>query len=304
MGCTFVLYMKTLGFYIIYAFIWTLALLPLSVLYILSKGIYFLTYYVFSYRRQVVRQNLVKSFPKKDLEEIKKIERNFYKHFCDSFVEWVYPLHASERNMKRRMKIVNPELIEDLYRKEKSVAVALGHYGNWEWLNILPVILPHKIWAIHKPLSNPFFNKFINQLRSKYGVNMVDMKGAFRTFHKEIQSGEKILTYFLTDQSPPEHGLNYFTTFLEQDTPVYLGAEQIARKLGMAVVFFDIRKVKRGYYEIHCELISENPAETAEYEITELHTRALERCIIKEPYPWLWSHRRWKHSRDVGLLRL
>lgn len=290
-------FMNTIGFYIVYSILWLMAWLPLPVLYLKSDFLYILVYHIFKYRRNVVRVNLKKSFPDKNFKDIIAIEKDFYHHFCDSFVEWIYPLHASANNIKKRMQIENPEVLNDLYDKNKSVVVVLGHYANWEWLSVLPTLIKHKIWAIHKPLSNKFFDGFINHLRSKFGVHMVDMRNTFRTLHSEQLKSEKVLTYFLADQSPAKDRLKYYTNFLNQDTPVYLGAEQIAKKLNMAVVFFDIQKVKRGYYKIHCELLSENPSDTAEFEITESHTRELERIIRKEPYPWLWSHRRWKHSR-------
>ena len=286
-----------MGFYLIYAILWLVAWIPLKLLYAISDLLYYLVYYFAKYRREVVRVNLHKSFPEKELREIVQIEKSFYRHFCDSFVEWVYPLHASKKNMQKRMQISNPELLEDLYHKNKSVVVVLGHYANWEWLSVLPTLVKHKIWAIHKPLSHPFFDGFMNRLRSKFGVNMVDMRTTFKTLLKEQQKGERVLTYFLADQSPPKSKKKYYTNFLNQDTPVYLGAEQIAKKLNMAVVFFDIQKIKRGFYEIHCELLFENPSETKEFEITNAHTAELEKVIRNNPHPWLWSHKRWKHSR-------
>jgi KDO2-lipid IV(A) lauroyltransferase len=126
---------------------------------------------------------------------------------------------------------------------------------------------------------------------------MVSTKDSFRKLKTEKDNGEITMTYFLADQSPQESKIKYWTTFLNQDTPVFLGAEQIATKLEMAVVFFDIRKVRRGHYEIEFKLLSENPKEEAPYSITEKHVRALENRIEKEPEWWLWSHRRWKHKR-------
>jgi KDO2-lipid IV(A) lauroyltransferase len=126
---------------------------------------------------------------------------------------------------------------------------------------------------------------------------MVSTQESYRKLKSEKDNGEVTMTYFLADQSPQESKIKYWTNFLSQDTPVFLGAEQIAKKLEMAVVFFDIRKVARGHYEIEFVLLSEKPKETAQYEVTEMHVRALENRIKKEPAWWLWSHRRWKHKR-------
>jgi KDO2-lipid IV(A) lauroyltransferase len=200
--------------------------------------------------------------------------------------------------MRPYYRFKNPEVLNELFERGKSVAGVLGHYGNWEWLSLLPTEINHKVWAIHKPLKNRYFNRMINDLRSKYGVNMVSTGDSFRLLKSEKDAGICTLTYFLADQSPQRSKIKYWTTFLNQDTPVFLGAEQIARKLEMAVVFFDIRKVRRWHYEIEFVVLAENPSEYPKYEVTEKHVRALERRIEADPPWWLWSHRRWKHKRE------
>lgn len=251
------------------------------------------------YRKKVVRTNLEKSFPQKSNSEIRKIERKFYLHLCDSFIEWVYPLHRSAKQMSKHYHFINPDLLNDLYREGKGVVGILGHYGNWEYLSLLPTYVDHKVWAIYQPLKNKYFNQLITDLRSKFGVNMVTGKESIRKLMTEAKAGEITMTYFLADQSPHEHKIKHRTNFLNQDTPVFLGAEQVARKLDMAVVFFDIRKLSRGKYEIEFKLLAENPKDLDPLEITELHVRELESAIQKDPAWWLWSHRRWKHARNI-----
>jgi KDO2-lipid IV(A) lauroyltransferase len=294
--------MQRIAFGITYAFLWTIAWLPLRVQFIFSDFFYLILYYVVGYRKEIVRENLRNSFPEKGEKELRKIERQFYLHLCDSFVEWMYPLHRSAKEMEKHYTVVNPEVLNALYAKGKSVAGILGHYANWEYLSLLPLHINHKVWAIHKPLKNKYFNNLINGLRSKYGVHMVRDTESFRVLLAESQKGEITLTYFLSDQSPQRRKIKYWTTFLNQDTPIFLGAEQIATKLDMAVVFFDCRKVARGKYELHFEVLAENPRECAPNEITELHVRALERAIQRDPAWWLWSHRRWKHAKGSELI--
>jgi len=294
----FARYMQRFTFSIAYIFLWTIAWLPLRIQFIFSDIFFLIIYYVAGYRKKIVRENLRRSFPEKETRELRKIERQFYLHLCDSFIEWMYPLHRSAAAMKNHYTVVNPEVLHQLYQKGKSVVGILGHYANWEYLSLLPVYIDHKVWAIHKPLKNHFFNQLINGLRSKFGVQMVTVKESFRTLIEESQKGEKTLTYFLSDQSPQRSKIKYWTNFLNQDTPIFLGAEQIATKLDMAVVFFDCRKISRGKYELHFELLTENPRTCAPNEITELHVRALEKAIRRDPAWWLWSHRRWKHVRE------
>ncbi len=289
--------MQRILYLIVYSLLWLLAWLPLRVQFIVSDLLYFLIYYVVAYRKKVVRQNIERSFPEKEPEALREIEREFYRHFCDSFFEWMYPLHRSAEEVMKRYHFVNPEVLHQLYAQGKSVAGILGHYGNWEYLSTLPSVVQHKVWAIYKPIKNPHFDGLINHLRSKYGVLMVPTNAAFKTLMREAQNGEITMTYFLADQSPQQDKIRYWTRFLNQDTPVYLGAEQMATKLNMAVVFFDIYKVARGRYEMRFELLSDDPRSLPPHALTELHVRALERAIERDPAPWLWSHRRWKHTK-------
>lgn len=290
--------MQFLGYAVAYIFLWTITWFPLGTLFLIGDLFYLLAYRVIGYRKEIVRSNLKNSFPHKSEAEIIAIEKRFYRHLGDSFIEWFYPLHRSAKQLKPRYVFKNPELLNDLYEKGVSVAGVLGHYGNWEWLSLLPTEVKHKVWAIHKPLKNPHFNRLINGLRSKYGVHMVSNKDSYRKLKSEKDNGEVTMTYFLADQSPQESKIKYWTSFLGQDTPVFLGAEQIAKKLDMAVVFFDIRKVSRGHYEIEFRLLSENPNDEKNHAITDLHVKALEERITAEPEWWLWSHRRWKHKRN------
>ena len=289
--------MQFLGYAVAYVFLWTITWLPLGVLFLFGDLFYFLAYRVIGYRKDIVRSNLKNSFPSKSEKEIVEIEKKFYRHLGDSFIEWFYPMHRSARQLKPRYVFKNPELLNDLYERGISVAGVLGHYGNWEWLSLLPTEVKHKVWAIHKPLKNPYFNQLINGLRSKYGVLMVSSKDSYRKLKMEKEKGEVTMTYFLADQSPQESKIKYWTSFLKQETPVFLGTEQIAKKLDMAVVFFDIRKVRRGHYEIEFKLLSESPKTEESHSITEKHVKALEERIMAEPEWWLWSHRRWKHRR-------
>lgn len=291
------LYMSAIFFYILYPVIRLIALLPLPVLFIFSDFLYFLTFYVIGYRKKVVYTNLKNAFPDKPEDDIRGIARRFYKHFADQIIETIKALHISRKEMKKRFRVKDQEMLDELYAANKNIVVVFGHYGNWEWLLTLPLYTKYKILAIHKPLSNKYFSDMVNRLREKYGVRMITMKQSYKTILEYQKRNEQIITYFLGDQTPMRSEINYWTTFLNQDTPVYLGAEKIAQKTGQAVVFFNIQKIRRGYYELETIMITENPEETGEYEITEKHVRLLEEIITDKPEYWLWSHRRWKHRK-------
>ncbi len=289
--------MERILYYLAYSFLWVITWFPLRMLYIVSDLFFVLVYYIAGYRKNVVRTNLRNSFPEKDKKELRRIERKFYLHLCDSFIEWMYPLHRSAGYMSKYYTFKNPEVLNELYAEGKGVIGILGHYGNWEYLSLLPQYVNHKVWAIHLPQENQYFNDLINRLRSKYGVNMMTTAESFRKLLLETKAGETTMTYFLADQSPHRSKIKYWTQFLNQETPVFLGAEQIAKKLDMAVVFFDVRKLKRGHYEVAFDVLAKNPRDYPEHAITEMHVRALEKRIQAEPSWWLWTHKRWKHKR-------
>jgi KDO2-lipid IV(A) lauroyltransferase len=278
--------------------LWLFSLLPLRLIYLLSSGLYHLLYYVIGYRKNVVRENLRKSFPEKDSTELKRIEKNFYKHLCDYFFESIYMLNMSRKEVLRRYKTVNPELIHTLYAKGKSLILLTTHYGNWEWAAIGWHQFPHVYLGIYKPLSNKVFDRLFIHLRNRYGSIPIPMKQTLRAITESKNNGDYIILYTVADQRPMKSEIHYWTTFLNQDTPVITGPEKLARRFDLPVVFIDTKKIRRGYYEVTYRMVSEFPAQSAEFEITEKYMRLLEEQIKYQPEYYLWSHKRWKHKRE------
>lgn len=289
--------MNPLLFHICNIPIWLITLLPLRVLYVFSDFFYILIYYVAGYRKRVVFTNLKNSFPEKSQKEIKKIARTYYRHLCDYFIESLYTINISEKEIKKRYTYKNPEVLSSILSQNKGVIVACGHYGNWEWFISISLYIKNPLLGIYHPIKNQYFNEFYKRIRGKFGGISVPMSISVKEMIKYSRNKIGTITLFLIDQRPIWSSIRYWTTFLNQETPVLQGSELIAKKLDQAVVFMDIQKVKRGYYEIEFELISNNPRETKENEITEANTRKLEDIIRKNPDYWLWSHKRWKHKR-------
>ncbi|HZL76480.1 MAG TPA: lysophospholipid acyltransferase family protein [Bacteroidales bacterium] len=290
--------MEAVGFYIVYGFAWVFTLLPFPVLYIFSDCIFPLMYYFPGYRRKVVRANLMNSFPDKSIKEIIKIEKAFYHHLCDLFIETFKLIHMSNQETLERFHMTNPELLDRMYDEGRDVAVVLGHFGNWEWLVCLPLYTKLQTVSIYKPLRNKHFDTFMNNLRSKNNMILSPMSSIIRDVVSLRQKNVRSLFAFITDQRPPKEEIKFWTKFLKQDTPVYLGAEKIASKYNMAVVFFNIQNVRRGYYTLTAELLFENSKGLPEHLITETHVRRLEEIIRETPEQWIWSHRRWKHKKE------
>jgi len=292
--------MKASVFYIFYVINWIITLLPLRILFIFSDFFFLLLYYFPGYRKNIVMTNLRNSFPEKSDEELKSIARKFYRHLADMPVEVLKITHLSRRQLKKRCRIENIELIQKLYSEGRDIAAVMGHYNNWEYLTVIALLTKYRCIAIYRPLKNKYFDRFLLKLRSKYNMVLSPMSQVVRDIIACKNRGEKIIVSFLTDQTPACGDINYWTRFLNQDTPVYLGAGKIASKYDMAVVFFNIRKVKRGYYSVNLELLFDHTSGVPAEQITETHVKRLEKIIMEKPEFWLWSHRRWKYKRTIS----
>lgn len=290
--------MKSILFYFLYALLWIVTRLPLSCLYFLSFLFYPVVYYLIPYRKKIVFKNLRNSFPEWDEKEVRKTAKLFYRHFCDLFVESLVFSFLSENAIRKRFKFKNPELVNELFNKGKSIVLLMAHYGNWEWSTCMPIVVKHQVVLIYKPLRNKYFNNFLIKSRERFGAKTITMDKTLRYLTGTRKENIKTLSYFLADQRPRWAQIQYWTKFLQQDTPVLLGPEKIAGKFDMAVVFFKINPVKQGYYEAEFELLYEDITNTKELEMTKRYLEVLEKMITEKPEYWLWTHNRWKHEKE------
>lgn len=280
-----------------YVFVWPLSKTPLWISYRLADFFFLLLITILPYRKKVVTKNLNNSFPDKSPKEIAKIRRRFYWHFSNMLIEGVKNLGISEKELRRRFVIKNPELMNELYDKKKSVLLVSAHYLNWEWMITgQNLFFKHQAVGIGMPLSSGFWDKKINELRQRFGMKVIHSKIVQSSFESYKENNEITATLTLSDQSPGETNKSYWTKFLNQDTAIAFGAEILANKYDQAVVFYLPRMVKRGYYEVELQLICENAHQLNFGEITEKHVHLLEKSLIQEPAPWLWTHKRWKRT--------
>lgn len=291
--------MKKIGFYIVKLWAYGVAITPFALLYLRSDFIFFLVYHVARYRRKVVRTNLLNSFPDKSETEIKGIEKQFYHNLCDLALEICKLLVMKPEDLKQHVVFTNPEMITELYENQKSLFVAFPHSGNWEWFGkIMHTLSPHKASAIYKRIKNDDFERFMLRLRTSFNLEheqMIEANSAMKVLLSRRDIPNSIL--IVADQSPRGTEKDYWTDFLHQDTCWFTGLERMAKMLGYAVVFAEMRRTKRGYYEVTFKKICDNPNETEKGFVMEQYVRLLERFIYDNPDNWLWSHRRWKHSR-------
>jgi KDO2-lipid IV(A) lauroyltransferase len=290
---------QAIGFYSFYPLLWLLSLLPFRALYVLSDILFLPLFYLLRYRRKLVRKNLRNSFPDKSDTEIRHIEKEFYHHFCDCFLETIKLPRISTEEIRKRMLFENPELAQKLLEQNRNISVYLGHYGNWEWCPGIQTYYSEVATQVnvYRRLKNPYFDRYFLKLRSHFGSKNVEKNSVFRTIVKmQKTEGRPVLLAFVADQKPSVHNIHYRTKFLNQQTPVLTGAERIARTLDHAVVYLDITKVKRGFYRAKVVLLTEHAKETPEFKITELYTRLIEQTILRNPAYWLWTHNRWKNK--------
>jgi len=278
-------------------FLYLISLLPFWLLYIISDILFVFLYYIIGYRRNVVQENLRNSFPEKTDKERAYIEKEYFKYLGDLIMETIKTISISEKEIKRRVVATNPELLEQYFKTGKSVIAVSGHYCNWEYaaLNFC-FFSDKKFMIIYKPLSNTTFDDFFVRVRSRFGGIPVSMS---QTMRKMVQyKNEQTVSVLVGDQTPVRAEANYFTDFLNQQTPVFLGIEKLAKTLDDIVVFYKMERLKRGFYTYTLLPLTNEAKQTATHEITELHVKCLEKIIRDKPQYWLWSHRRWKFKPE------
>jgi len=281
-------------------FLGVLSLLPLPFLYFISNGVYILLYYVFGYRRKVVRENLRRAFPERNLAEIEAIEKRFFKYLASLIFEIVKMSNISKKEIRKRFLFKNKELIQAHLNRGQSVLFCSAHYGNWEWGTLgIGLNFSADHYPIYKPLSNPTFDSWFKKVRSRFGNKLIAMRQTLRAL--EASKNKPSMFSFGNDQAPSKDESHYWTTFMNQQTSVQLGLEKIAKKTNQPIFYLKVNCIKRGYYEVDCVPLCLNPKQTSEYEITEVHTRFLEEIIRNDPTYWLWSHRRWKYQPKAGV---
>lgn len=275
-----------------------LAILPYRALYFLSDLIYPVLYHAVKYRRKTVHANLVNSFPDKSEEEILKIEKGFYRHFCDYVMETVKLMHISDKEMRRRMRFTNSEMIEEIRTDGRPIFLYLGHQCNWEYIISVTMWTDPSLSAcqIYHPLTSKVMDKLIYRLRSRFNSTGIPQKQALRAILGMIREGKQPFLGLIADQRPQRHPEPEWTTFLNQDTPIITGGEVMGRKLNAHFLYGSIKCVRRGYYETTFQPIE--PVEGEEYTFSKQFMRMLEKDIIEQPHMWLWSHKRWSIKKD------
>lgn len=273
--------------------------LPLRIFYAISDLMFFVIYYIVGYRRKVVMENLRNSFPTKSLEEIKKIERKFYLNFCDYIVETIRSFTISSIELRVRVQHLNQDVFQEAKAENKNVILLAGHLFNWEWFNVLATIIPQEnSFPVYRKVQNSFWEEKIKMLRNRFGNQALEAKEVIRHIFRNPNDGNSVYM-FVADQTPHFTEVTYGLNFLNQKTPAFVGYDKLSTRMDLAFVFCEMKKVKRGYYQINYYRIYPDGEKFREYEVVTKFHHLLENTINKRPDNYLWSHRRWKYQSAI-----
>jgi KDO2-lipid IV(A) lauroyltransferase len=257
-------------------------------------------YNVFSYRKKVVRNNIAMALPNLSEKERLTIEKKFYHHLCDMFLEMVKTMSISQKEMEKRFKFTNLELYLDLEKKGKSIALLCAHYASYEWAVSMNCHITFTGYGVYKKINNKYFDRLVKKIRSRFDATLISTRETIPTIEKNLRTNHLGVYGLASDQSPQASKAYHWTSFMGIETPVHTGAEMLAKRFDMNVIFLKNKKIKRGYYEATFELMADNPKEVPNYEISEDFLRRVEKQIHEAPEFYLWTHKRWKHKKTAN----
>ncbi|MDA8685444.1 lysophospholipid acyltransferase family protein [Robiginitalea sp.] len=287
--------MHRLVFLLSFPLLWIIAHTPFNGIYRISNGLYFLLYRVFSYRKTVVRNNLELVFPEKSKSERLQLEKDFFRHLCDLFLETIKFMGISRSEIEAHFEFINISELQRLEKDGKSVVLLFPHYANWEWAITLDIYSKLKGYGIYQPLANRHFDKLVRKIRSNFGTTLISTKETQQIMSENAQKNQPALYGIIGDQSPRPTKAYHWGEFLGIRVPMHTGAEFLAKTHNLAVVFLKVRKIARGKYTGELITLAENPEAFQNYQITDAFFRETERAILEQPQYYLWTHRRWKH---------
>lgn len=276
-----------------------LSKLPLKILYVFSDIIFFLNYYMVAYREKVITDNLTKSFPEKSPEEIKQIKKRFYLNFSDYLVETVKSFTISETESRVRMQHINQQVFHDAKAEGKNVIMLAGHVFNWEWINAMAKFIPQDhCHPVYRKVNNDFWENQMRKVRSRFGNEPLEANEVIMNIFRSKNNGNSVYM-FVADQTPHFSHVTYGLEFLNQKTPAFIGYDKLATRMDLAFIYCEMKKVKRGYYQVNYHRIYPDGEKFTENEVVKKFHKLLENTLHKRPDNYLWSHRKWKYQDSI-----
>lgn len=292
--------MVTVKYYLLLALLRLIALLPLRVLYIISDSLYFLLYKVIGYRKRVVRGNLRNVFPTASAEQLQRIERQYYHHLADVIVETIKLLHISDREIRRRVTVTNPEVVDAIAAEQRPIVLYLAHYGNWEWMPAMLYSYSPEVHSSHiyRRQRDEASDRLFRKIRSRFPSEGLEIATAVRSILSLSREHKCLMTGFISDHRFNSLQRHQSVMFLNHDTQYYLGGEAIGTKIGARFLYLDVEKTSRGHYRLTFVPVVPAEGDTAPHAITRRYMQLLEATILRDPAPWLWSHKRWGEPEE------
>ncbi len=291
--------MQLLVFIVVYPFLWLVSLLPFKLLYLVSDFLYFIIYRLVGYRKKVVRENLKLVFPEKPQEELRRIEKTFYSHMCDMFLEMIKTMNISDEQLQKRFTYTNVEVLHELEAQNKSIMLMFPHYASWEWVISLDKHIQSKGYGIYKPVDNKYFDRLVRNIRGKFGTTLLATRNTVETVEQNKLKGQLSMYGILSDQNPIRNKAHHWCTFMGIMVPVHTGAELLCKRLKLPAVYLKVEKLKRGHYQGTFKVLSEAPSTFKNYDLTELFLSEVEKQVYETPEYYFWTHKRWKHRNRV-----
>ena len=289
--------MQFLIYLLVYPILWLISILPFPILYLFSDFVYFLIYRVIGYRKKTVRENIALALPHLSEQERLIIEKKSYHHLCDMFLEMIKTMSISEKEINKRFSYTNLEVYLDLEKKGKSIALMCAHYASYEWVLSMNNHITFKGYGIYKKIANPYFDKLVKNIRAKFKAYLITTKETKTTIEQNAKNGVLGIFGFASDQTPRRSDTMHWDSFMGIETPIHTGAEMLAKRYDMNVIFLKVKKVKRGYYEASFEVLSDDVKSIPDYKLSENFMRKVEKQIYEAPEFYLWTHKRWKHKK-------
>ena len=291
--------MQLLIYLLFYPILWLISILPFRLLYLFSDSVYLIVYYIIGYRKKTVRNNLAMALPHLSDKERLVIEKKFFSHMCDMFLEMIKTITISKSEIDKRYKFTNLEVYLDLEKKQKSIALMCAHYASYEWAVSMNYHINFTGYGIYKKIANKHFDKLVKDIRSRFKAVLITTKETSKTIQENAISGNLGVFGFASDQTPRWSDNLHWYHFMGIETPIHVGAEVLAKRYDMNVVFLKTKKVKRGYYEASLEVLSDDIQTVPNYKISEEFMTRVEQQIYEQPEYYLWTHKRWKHKKKV-----
>ena len=289
--------MRFIIYLFIYPFLWCISMLSFRLLYLLSDFLFIIVYYIIGYRKKTVRTNLELALPNLSAAQRLVIEKKSFRHLCDMFLEMIKTMTISKQEINKRFVFTNLEVYKKLEEQDKNIAMMMAHYASYEWAISMNAHIKFNGYAIYKKIANPYFDKLVREIRSRFKANLITTKETVTYIVENKKNNLQSVYGFASDQSPKVTSTFHWQKFMGIEVPVHTGAEMLSKKYDMNVIFLKVKKIKRGFYEASLEVLSSNAQEVPNYEITDNFLKLVEQQIYEAPEYYLWTHKRWKHRR-------